>query len=105
MNTKQTFGIALAFAVTGFALGGSRAADAVTASANTLVIHADQPGAQISRNIYGQFSEHLGHCIYGGIWVGEQPHPQHARHPQRRGRGAEKNQSARHPLAGRLFRG
>ena len=35
------------------------------------VIHADQPGAEISRNIYGQFSEHLGHCIYGGIWVGE----------------------------------
>jgi len=22
-------------------------------------------------HIYGQFSEHLGHCIYGGIWVGE----------------------------------
>ena len=38
---------------------------------NRLVIHADQPGAEISRNIYGQFSEHLGHCIYGGLWVGE----------------------------------
>ena len=38
---------------------------------NRLVIYADQPGAEISRNIYGQFSEHLGHCIYGGIWVGE----------------------------------
>jgi alpha-N-arabinofuranosidase len=38
---------------------------------NRIVIHADQPGAEISRNIYGQFSEHLGHCIYGGIWVGE----------------------------------
>jgi alpha-L-arabinofuranosidase len=38
---------------------------------NRLVIHADQPGATISRNIYGHFSEHLGHCIYGGIWVGE----------------------------------
>ncbi|RKR85690.1 alpha-N-arabinofuranosidase [Mucilaginibacter gracilis] len=23
----------------------------------------------ISRNIYGQFSEHLGRCIYGGFWV------------------------------------
>ena len=22
-------------------------------------------------NIYGQFAAHLGHCIYGGIWVGE----------------------------------
>lgn len=38
---------------------------------NRLVIHADQPGAEISRNIYGQFSEHLGHGIYGGVWVGE----------------------------------
>lgn len=24
---------------------------------------------QISRHIYGHFSEHLGHCIYGGFWV------------------------------------
>ena len=44
---------------------------AAAAKTNRLVIHADQPGAEISRNIYGQFSEHLGHCIYGGIWVGE----------------------------------
>jgi len=25
----------------------------------------------ISRDIYGHFSEHLGHCIYDGLWVGE----------------------------------
>ncbi|MCH5247960.1 MAG: alpha-N-arabinofuranosidase [Muribaculaceae bacterium] len=25
----------------------------------------------ISPEIYGQFAEHLGSCIYGGIWVGE----------------------------------
>ena len=24
----------------------------------------------IPKEIYGQFSEHLGHCIYEGIWVG-----------------------------------
>jgi len=35
-----------------------------------LTLHADQSGPVINRNIYGQFSEHLGHCIYGGIWVG-----------------------------------
>jgi len=34
------------------------------------VLHADQPGPVISRNIYGQFAEHLGHCIYEGLWVG-----------------------------------
>lgn len=25
----------------------------------------------INKEIYGQFAEHLGSCIYGGIWVGE----------------------------------
>ncbi|HMI20505.1 MAG TPA: alpha-L-arabinofuranosidase C-terminal domain-containing protein [Sphingomonas sp.] len=28
------------------------------------------PGPQINRQIFGQFAEHLGHGIYGGIWVG-----------------------------------
>jgi len=35
------------------------------------VLRADQPGAVISRYIFGQFAEHLGFGIYGGIWVGE----------------------------------
>jgi alpha-N-arabinofuranosidase len=35
-----------------------------------LTVRADQSGPVINRNIYGQFSEHLGHCIYDGIWVG-----------------------------------
>ena len=34
-------------------------------------IDAGKMGDLINKNIYGQFSEHLGHCIYGGIWVGE----------------------------------
>src|SRR4029077_16246496 len=28
-------------------------------------------GTQISKNIYGHFAEHLGHCIYGGFYVGD----------------------------------
>ena len=40
-------------------------------SGTTITIHADKPGAVINKNIYGQFSEHLGAGIYGGIWVGE----------------------------------
>ena len=36
-----------------------------------IVVHADQPGAKIDKAIYGHFAEHLGHCIYGGIYVGE----------------------------------
>jgi alpha-N-arabinofuranosidase len=36
-----------------------------------LTINADQGGATISKHIYGHFAEHLGRCIYEGIWVGE----------------------------------
>jgi alpha-N-arabinofuranosidase len=36
-----------------------------------LTIRADQPGAKIDANIYGQFMEHLGRNVYEGIWVGE----------------------------------
>ncbi|MDR1012010.1 MAG: alpha-N-arabinofuranosidase [Opitutaceae bacterium] len=35
------------------------------------MIRADQSGPVINRNIYGHFAEHLGRCIYEGIWVGE----------------------------------
>ena len=37
----------------------------------TVTVHADKAGSTINKNIYGQFSEHLGTCIYGGLWVGE----------------------------------
>src|ERR1035437_2838421 len=36
-----------------------------------LTVTADQPGPKISRHIFGQFAEHLGRCVYEGIWVGE----------------------------------
>ncbi len=32
-------------------------------------IDAAKTGAPISKYIYGQFIEHLGRCIYGGIWA------------------------------------
>jgi alpha-N-arabinofuranosidase len=35
-----------------------------------VTILADQPGAVIDPNIYGQFVEHLGRGVYEGIWVG-----------------------------------
>ena len=44
----------------------------ICASAQTVKIHEkakDQP--VIPAEIYGQFSEHLGRCIYDGIWVGK----------------------------------
>ncbi len=33
-------------------------------------IWTELPAARINPNIYGHFAEHLGRCIYEGIWVG-----------------------------------
>lgn len=41
-------------------------------SQNQLVIETDKGVGIINRQIYGHFSEHLGRCIYGGYWVGEE---------------------------------
>lgn len=38
-------------------------------SQETVVIDASKKGENISPYIYGQFIEHLGRCIYGGIWA------------------------------------
>lgn len=38
---------------------------------NTLIINTDIVTSTINKNIYGHFAEHLGRCIYEGIWVGE----------------------------------
>jgi alpha-L-arabinofuranosidase len=44
-------------------------------SPNIVVLNADQPGPVISKHIYGHFAEHLGRCIYGGFYVGENGSP------------------------------
>ena len=36
---------------------------------NAIVIDPGKTGEPISTYIYGQFIEHLGRCIYGGIWA------------------------------------
>ncbi|HVN49010.1 MAG TPA: alpha-N-arabinofuranosidase, partial [Bacteroidota bacterium] len=43
----------------------------MVAQTDTITIDASNMRTRINKNIYGQFSEHLGNCIYGGIWVGE----------------------------------
>jgi len=58
---KLSFIISLALAVTFTAQADNR---------RQITVHADQPGAKIHKEIYGQFAEHLGTCIYGGLWVG-----------------------------------
>ena len=34
-------------------------------------VHQHEPIDTINPNVYGHFAEHLGRCIYGGLWVGE----------------------------------
>jgi alpha-L-arabinofuranosidase len=41
------------------------------ASSSRVVIDLDVSGPTISRHLYGHFAEHLGRCIYGGFYVGE----------------------------------
>ncbi len=38
---------------------------------NEIVLQSDKGKDMISKNIYGHFAEHLGHCIYGGFYVGD----------------------------------
>lgn len=42
------------------------------AQPNRVTVQAASPSAVISRHIYGHFAEHLGRCIYGGFYVGEE---------------------------------
>ena len=46
---------------------------------NRLVINADLGTGEISKYIYGHFAEHLGRCIYEGIWVGKDSEIPHTR--------------------------
>lgn len=56
------------FLLSGLAVLAPRLSTAATAGIEIL---PDEPIGTISPNIYGHFTEHLGGCIYDGIWVGE----------------------------------
>ncbi len=45
--------------------------DAQNVAPNQLFLHTDQASVKINSEIYGHFAEHLGRCIYDGIYVGE----------------------------------
>lgn len=38
---------------------------------NAISLFANKGKDTINKNIYGHFAEHLGHCIYGGLYVGD----------------------------------
>ena len=37
----------------------------------SITVHTQQPIATIQPQLHGQFIEHLGTCIFDGIWVDE----------------------------------
>ncbi|SOD64083.1 alpha-N-arabinofuranosidase [Streptomyces zhaozhouensis] len=43
----------------------------MSGSSGRAIINLDIEGPVISRHLYGHFAEHLGRCVYGGLWVGE----------------------------------
>ncbi len=43
----------------------------VAGDGNKIIVNSDLGKTKIDKNIYGHFTEHLGNCIYGGFWVGE----------------------------------
>ena len=60
------------FARLGLSLLALASASIVEAETPTAItIQADKPGPVIDRQIFGQFAEHLGQGVYGGIWVGK----------------------------------
>jgi len=68
--------IKLSVPMTACALALALAATLVQAQAKAdspiaVKIDAGAPGPKIDRNIFGQFAEHLGTGIYGGVWVGK----------------------------------
>lgn len=58
------FGLAVSFCI------GATKISLEEDSVNRLIIRADAGKDTISPEIYGHFAEHLGRCIYDGIWVG-----------------------------------
>ena len=43
----------------------------VSGQTANVVLHIGDAKTIINKNIYGHFAEHLGHCIYDGIYVGD----------------------------------
>src|ERR1035437_1110300 len=61
----------LLFAVLAFNAIILYSADDQKEKSNRIIVNVDLGKDTISKFIYGHFAEHLGHCIYGGIYVGE----------------------------------
>ena len=43
----------------------------LSAQQNVVSLNLSDAKTTINKHIYGHFAEHLGHCIYGGFYVGD----------------------------------
>jgi len=68
---KKSTIIFLAAASTLLLAGCAQSQQAVQSDESVITLNFDQAKEVIPAEIYGQFAEHLGRGIYGGIWVGE----------------------------------
>ena len=56
--------------VTSIALSAFALLPAMADNEATITLLPSEDSPIIQKEIYGQFAEHLGTCIYGGLWVG-----------------------------------
>jgi alpha-N-arabinofuranosidase len=66
---KTTLRLLLCSAVA-MVVAGSAGAQEAAAPTDSVSIRGDRPGPKYDKRLFGQFAEHLGTGIYGGIWVG-----------------------------------
>jgi alpha-N-arabinofuranosidase len=65
MSSSQIF-LSVAIILIGLAISAYSQTDV-----NKIVVHAKSGKDTINSHVYGHFAEHLGRCIYDGIWVGD----------------------------------
>jgi alpha-L-arabinofuranosidase len=42
-----------------------------TSAPERVIVHGDSPVGVVRPELHGHFAEHLGSCVYGGLWVGK----------------------------------
>jgi alpha-N-arabinofuranosidase len=69
-HTRREFLSTTAASIAALSVPSAFGAIMQNASKATIKVDTSKAEHRISRHIYGHFAEHLGRCIYGGIWVG-----------------------------------